>query len=113
MNPISPEGTLVPVLAPEGDETFELATEEEATLLAAIAEAERGETTNAADLLKQIRREWPAPHLHHWQSRHTCIPYIQSPFPIIASLFPPLQQLNPLPKLLSRRLIDTTPGARD
>jgi hypothetical protein len=49
MNPISPEGTLVPVLAPEGDETFELAAEEEATLLAAIAEAERGETTNAAD----------------------------------------------------------------
>lgn len=50
------EGTLVTVLAPEGDETFELAPEEEAKLLAAIAEAERGETTNAADLLKQIRR---------------------------------------------------------
>lgn len=54
--PNLPEGTLVTVLAPEGDETFELAPEEEAKLLAAIAEAERGETTNAADLLKQIRR---------------------------------------------------------
>lgn len=54
--PHLPEGTLVTVLAPEGDETFELAPEEEAKLLSAIAEAERGETTNAADLLKQIRR---------------------------------------------------------
>lgn len=51
-----PEGATVTVLAPEGDETFELSSEEEAKLLAAIAEAERGETTNAADLLKQIRR---------------------------------------------------------
>ncbi len=51
-----PEGSTVTVLAPEGDETFELSSEEEAKLLAAIAEAERGETTNAADLLKQIRR---------------------------------------------------------
>lgn len=54
--PNLPEGTLVTVLAPEGDETFELAPEEEAKLLAAIAEAERGETTNAADILKQIRQ---------------------------------------------------------
>lgn len=54
--PNLPEGTLVTVLAPEGDETFELAPEEETKLLAAIAEAERGATTNAADLLKQIRR---------------------------------------------------------
>ncbi len=51
-----PEGTTVTVLAPEGDETFELSSEEEAKLLAVIAEAERGEMTNAADLLKQIRR---------------------------------------------------------
>ncbi len=55
-DPNLPEGTLVTVLAPEGDETFELAPAEEAKLLAAIAEAERGETTNATDLLKQIRR---------------------------------------------------------
>lgn len=51
-----PEGAVVTVLAPEGDETFELAPEEEAKLLAAIAEAERGETISAADLLKKIRR---------------------------------------------------------
>ena len=44
------------VLAPEGDETFELKPEEEAKLLAAIAEAERGETTSAAHVLEQIRR---------------------------------------------------------
>jgi len=51
-----PAGAKVTVLAPEGDETFELSSEDEAKLLAAIAEAERGETTNAADLLKQIRQ---------------------------------------------------------
>lgn len=51
-----PEGATVTVLAPEGDETFELSSQEEAKLLAAMAEAERGETTNGADLLKQIRR---------------------------------------------------------
>ncbi|MBI4000622.1 MAG: hypothetical protein HY348_02425 [Nitrospira defluvii] len=51
-----PEGTTVTVLAPEGDETFDLLPEEEAKLLAAILEAERGETTSAAHVLGQIRR---------------------------------------------------------
>ena len=51
-----PEGAIVTVLAPEGDETFELTPSEEAKLLTMIAEDERGETTSAADLLKQIRR---------------------------------------------------------
>ena len=51
-----PEGAVVTVLAPEGDETFELAPVEETKLLAAIAEAERGEATNASDVLRQIRR---------------------------------------------------------
>jgi hypothetical protein len=51
-----PEGAVVTVLAPEGDETFELAPADEAKLLAAIAESERGETTSAADVLRQIRR---------------------------------------------------------
>jgi len=51
-----PEGALVTVLAPEGDETFDLSAEEETKLFAAIAEAERGETTSTADRLKQIRR---------------------------------------------------------
>ncbi len=34
------------------------------------------------------------------------------PFAIVASLFPPFQELTTLPELLSRRLIDTAPGAR-
>lgn len=51
-----PEGAIVTVLAPEGDETFELRPEEEVQLLAAIAEAERGETTDASRVLKQIPR---------------------------------------------------------
>lgn len=51
-----PEGTLVTVLVPEGDETFELAPQEEAKLLAAIAEADRGDTTTAPQVLNQIRR---------------------------------------------------------
>jgi hypothetical protein len=51
-----PEGAIVTVLVPEGDETFELLPEEETKLLAAIAEAERGETTSASQVLQQIRR---------------------------------------------------------
>ena len=51
-----PEGAIVTVLVPEGDETFELRPEEEAKLLAAIAEAERGETTSGSSVLEQIRR---------------------------------------------------------
>jgi len=42
-----PEGVIVTVLAPEGDETFELLPEEE---------AKRGETTSAAYVLEQLRR---------------------------------------------------------
>ena len=49
-----PEGATVTVLAPEGDETFELSSEEEAKLLVAIAEAERGETTSAAQILAKL-----------------------------------------------------------
>ena len=51
-----PEGAIVTVLAPEGDETFELSAEEETKLLAAIAEAERGEMSDASQVLKQTRR---------------------------------------------------------
>ena len=36
--------------------SFELDSAEESKLLVAIAEAERGETASAADILKQIRR---------------------------------------------------------
>jgi len=54
--PNLPEGAVVTVLASEGDETFELAPGDEAKLLAAIAEADRGETTSASQVLQQIRR---------------------------------------------------------
>jgi len=50
-----PEGTKVTVLAREGEESFELGPEDEAALLAAIAEAERGETVGAAEVLRKIR----------------------------------------------------------
>jgi hypothetical protein len=51
-----PEGATVTVLAPEGDETFELGPADEAKLLAAIAEADRGETTSVSHVLAKIRR---------------------------------------------------------
>ena len=38
-----PDGTTVTLLAHEGDETFELDPEQETELLAAIAEADRGQ----------------------------------------------------------------------
>lgn len=44
------------VLVPDGDETFELRPEDEMQLLAAIAEADRAETTDASQVLKQIPR---------------------------------------------------------
>ena len=50
-----PEGATVTVLAHEGDETFELDAALEASLLAAIAEAERGEVIDASQVLQQIR----------------------------------------------------------
>ena len=51
-----PEGATVTILAHEGDETFELDPEQEARLLGAIAEADRGELISASDLLKRIRQ---------------------------------------------------------
>lgn len=50
-----PDGTTVTLLAHEGDETFELDAAQETALLAAIAEAERGELDSASELLQQIR----------------------------------------------------------
>ena len=50
-----PDGTTVTLLAREGDETFALDATQEAELLAAIAEAERGEVIDAAEVLQQIR----------------------------------------------------------
>ena len=51
-----PNGTTVTVLAHEGDETFELNATQEAELLAAIAEADRGELISSSELLQKIRR---------------------------------------------------------
>ena len=51
-----PDGTVVTILAREMDETFEVPEELEAELLAAIAEADRGETISAAELLERLRR---------------------------------------------------------
>ena len=50
------EGSVVTVLARDDDETFELAPDQEAELLAAIAEAERAEFTSADQLLQKLPR---------------------------------------------------------
>ena len=50
-----PDGTTVTLLAHEGDETFDLNPAQETELLAAIAEAERGELVSASELLQNIR----------------------------------------------------------
>jgi len=50
-----PEGAKVTILAPENGETFEVGSDEEAILLAAIAEAERGDSVEASSLLRQIK----------------------------------------------------------
>lgn len=50
------EGSVVTILAREGEETFELSPEEEAELLLSIAEADRGETVSAEELLKSLPR---------------------------------------------------------
>ena len=49
-----PEGATVTILATEDGEVFELNSSDEARILPAIAEAERGEVINASDLLRQI-----------------------------------------------------------
>ncbi len=49
------EGSTVTVLAPERDETFALDSEAEAALLAATAEADRGEVMAGEQLLRKLR----------------------------------------------------------
>lgn len=51
-----PEGARVTILAPENGEVFELSSDDEAKLLDAVAEAERGEAMPASELLEQIRK---------------------------------------------------------
>ena len=50
-----PEGTTVAVLALEGDETFEADAETHRMLEQAIAQCDRGQTTQMADLLSELR----------------------------------------------------------
>ena len=52
-----PEGATVTILASEDNEVFQLSSEDEARLLDAVAEAERGDVVGASDLFKQIRSE--------------------------------------------------------
>jgi len=51
-----PEGAVVTILAREPDETFEVPPELEAALLESIAQADRGETISAEELLERLRR---------------------------------------------------------
>ena len=50
------EGSVVTVVAREDDETFEVSPEEERALLAAIAQAERGEVISWEELRERLRR---------------------------------------------------------
>ena len=50
------EGSVVTVVAREDDETFEVSPEEEGALLAAIAQADRGQVVSWDELREQLRR---------------------------------------------------------
>ena len=49
-----PEGLVVTVVAREDDETFEVTPEDEEALLAAIAQAERGEVVSWEQIREQL-----------------------------------------------------------
>ena len=51
-----PEGTVVTILARDADETFEVPPDLEAELLESIAQADRGETISAEELLERLPR---------------------------------------------------------
>lgn len=51
-----PEGAIVTVLAREPNETFAVPADMEAELLESIAQADRGETLSADELLGRLRR---------------------------------------------------------
>ena len=50
------EGVTVAVIAADDSESFELSPEQEAELLEAIAEADRGELVDAAVVLRNLQR---------------------------------------------------------
>ena len=51
-----PEGAVVTMLARDADETFEVPPELEAELLESVAQADRGETISAEEMLDRLRR---------------------------------------------------------
>ena len=51
-----PEGATVTILAREADETFEVPPELEPELLESLAQAARGETISAEEMLDRLRR---------------------------------------------------------
>jgi hypothetical protein len=50
-----PEGATVTILAREADETFEVPPELEPELLESLAQAARGETISAEEMLERLR----------------------------------------------------------
>ena len=50
------EGSVVTVVAREGDETFDVSPEDERALLEAIAQADRGLVVSWEELREQLRR---------------------------------------------------------
>ncbi len=50
------EGATVTVVTREDDESFELGAADEAALLAAIDEADRGDVVDADDVVRRLRR---------------------------------------------------------
>ena len=50
------EGSVVTVVAREDEETFEVSPEEERALLAAMAQADRGQVVSWQELQEQLRR---------------------------------------------------------
>lgn len=51
-----PEGTVVTIIARGAEETFEVPPELEVELLESIAQADRGETVSADEVLDRLRR---------------------------------------------------------
>lgn len=51
------EGTVVTVVAGEDEETFEVSDQDEEALLAAIAQADRGQVISWEELRAQLRRQ--------------------------------------------------------
>ena len=52
-----PDGMVVTVLAKESGDTFKVPADLEAELIESLAEADRGETISADELLQRLRRQ--------------------------------------------------------